>query len=265
MKTLILFFGFIFFADAYIPKLSTVLSHIAGNNGGRNGLVIHRSVFFKEDNLASQETWYIDNADAMKVVVTGKNADQSDWSFEIFYKNGKRQTLSTTGETKTFSLSSEFFEQLLHYKSARALQNRLEAMQILPPHAMTNAQSPYVTMDRYRGAVAYRLGASDSKNSQPPPFLVVDQDSFVPLKLRLGSQIEIEFSGVTALDDGPTKEAIKQPTEQVILWKNTTVVTKTTSMDKVVDSKISSHLKLENKHVSMPTNENVKEFYSRFR
>ena len=74
-------------SNAYIPKLATIMSHIAGNNGATNGLIIQRSVFFKDDNLACNETWYIANADAIKVVVSGKNLNQSDWSFEILYKN----------------------------------------------------------------------------------------------------------------------------------------------------------------------------------
>ncbi|MCC6138217.1 MAG: hypothetical protein IT287_06270 [Bdellovibrionaceae bacterium] len=258
---LFIFLAFPFSADAYIPKLSTILGRISSNNGATNGLVIQRSVFFKDDNVACSETWYIANADAMKVVVSGKNTDQTDWSFEIIYKNGKRQTLTTDGETKTFPLSPEFFEQLLHYRSARALQSRLENYQILPAGAGSSSASSYVSLDRYRGAVVYKFGAQETKNAQPPPLLFVEQDSFVPKRLRLGSQIEVEFTDSTELDEG----AIKQPSQQTILWKNTTVVTKITSLEKAAQNKVSSHLKFESKKAKMPENENIKEFYSRFR
>lgn len=256
-----IFLAFPLCANAYIPKLSTILARISSNNGATSGLVLQRSVFFKDDNVACNETWYIANADSMKVVVIGKNADQSDWSFEIVYKNGKRQTLTTDGETKTFPLSPEFFEQLLHYRSARALQSRLENYQILPSGAGSASAPSYVNLDRYRGAVVYKFGAQESKNAQPPPLLFVEQDSFVPRRLRLGSQVEVEFSESTELDEG----AIKQPSQQTILWKNTTVVTKITSLEKAAPSKLNSHLKFETKKAKMPENENIKEFYSRFR
>lgn len=248
-------------AQAYIPKLSTIMGRIAGNNGATNSLIIQRSVFFKDDNVACNETWYISNADAMKVVVSGKNADQSDWSFEILYKNGKRTSLTTTGETKTFPLSPEFFEQLMHYRSARALQSRLESMQILPSNSGSANATSYVNLDRFRGGVVYRFGAQETKNAQPPPQLFVEQDSFVPKKIRLGSQVEVEFTDTTELDEG----AIKQPTQQTILWKNTTVVTKISSLEKVAQNKVASQLKLDSKKSKMPENENIKEFYSRFR
>lgn len=248
-------------SHAYIPKLSTILGRIATNNGATNGLVIKRSVFFKDDNIACNETWYVANADAMKVVVSGKNADQTDWSFEIIYKNGKRQTVTTDGETKTFPISPEFFEQILHYRSARALQSRLENYQMLPANSSAANSSSYVTLDRYRGGVVYKFGAQETKNAQPPPLIMIEQDSFVPKRLRLGSQIEVEFSDVTQLDDG----AIKQPTQQTILWKNTTVVTKIESLEKQAQNSIVSRLKFDIKKAKMPENENVKEFYSRFR
>lgn len=263
MKQIIICFLLLFplASQAYIPKLSTILGRIASNNGATNGLVIHRSVFFKDDNVACNETWYIANADAMKVVVSGKNADQSDWSFEVLYKNGKRSTLSTNGETKTFPLSPEFFEQIMHYRSARALQSRLENMQILPSNAGSANPATYINLDRYRGGVVYKFGAQETKNAQPPPQLFVEQDSFVPKKLRLGSQVEVEFADTTELDEG----AIKQPTQQTVLWKNTTVVTKISSVEKTAQNKVMAQLKLDNKKAKMPENENIKEFYSRFR
>lgn len=263
MKTILIlmFLAFSFSANAYIPKLGTILGRIANNNGATNALLLQRSVFFKDDNLACNETWYISNADAMKVVVTGKNADQTDWSFEILYKNGKRQATTGDGEIKTYPMSPEFFEQLLHYRSARALQSRLENYQILPAGAATATAASYVGLDRYRGAVMYKFGAQETKNAQPPPFLFVEQDSFVTKRLRLGSQIEVEFSDSTELDEG----AIKQPTQQTILWKNTTVVTKIMSLEKIPQNKINSHLKFETKKAKLPENENIKEFYSRFR
>lgn len=249
-----------FYSQAYIPKVNTILGRIVSNNGGTTPLIIEKSITFKDENLNFKETWYIENADSMKLHVSGKNEDQTDWAFEVIYKNGKRQSLSTDGEAKTFPISSEFFEQLLHYRSARALQSRLESWQILPRNAQTASPS-YVTLDRYRGAVIYRFGAQESKNAQPPPLLFVEQDSFTPKRLRLGTQVEVEFTDTSSLDDG----AIKQPSQQTILWKNTAVTTKISSLNKTSPQKIQSHLKFEIKKSSLPSSENVREFYSRFR
>lgn len=263
MKILILFLFLIvpYLSHAYIPKLNTILTRITSNNGASNSLTLKRTVFFKEDNLRCNETWYINNADSMKVLVSGKNLDQSDWSFEIVYKNGKRQTLSTNGEIKTFPISSEFFEQLMHYRNPGALQNRLQNYQILPNKSDTQSPTSYVNLDRHRGTVVYRFGAQETKNAQPPPLLLIEQDSFLPKRLRLGSQVEVEFSDTTQLDEG----AIKQPSQQTIIWKSTTVIAKIESLEKLAANKISSHLKFENKKSTLPENENIKEFYSRFR
>lgn len=66
MKILILFLFLIvpYLSHAYIPKLNTILTRITSNNGASNSLTLKRTVFFKEDNLRCNETWYINNADS---------------------------------------------------------------------------------------------------------------------------------------------------------------------------------------------------------
>jgi len=252
---------------AYIPKLSTILSKMASNSGGNKAMIIKRTVTLKEENLSWMETWYISHADAMKVDVEGNFPDGKKWAFEVLYKNGKRTTGTTEGKPKTFPLSPEFFEPLLHVRSSKALTGKLTAMQILPTWAASRADADasgesYINLDRFKGGVVYILGSNETKNTQLPPRLWVEQDSFVPRKVRLGSQVEVEFENVKDFEEGK----IKQPETQNIFWKNATVLIQNTSVQMVEQNKVESALKLQKGETEqLPDNVNIKEFYSRFR
>lgn len=255
-------------AMAYIPKLSTVLSKVAGNNGNTKGLILKRTVTLKEENLTWNETWYISHADSMKVDVDGTGADGGKWSFEILYKNGKRTSPTTDGKTKSFPLSPEFFEPLLHYRSSRALTSKLTAMQLLPSWALSRggenepSHASFMNLDRLKGSVVYVLGSAETKNTQLPPRLWVEQDSFVVKKVRLGSQVEVEFDAIKEFEEGK----IKQPELQSVFWKNATVLVQNTTTEVVDQNKIEPHLKFQKTvGLQLPDNVNIKEFYSRFR
>lgn len=247
-------------AEAYVPKLSTVLTKMASVTGGNKAFVLKRTVTLKEDNVVANETWYVAHADLIKLEVEGTNVDGSPWKFEIFYKGGKRTTTSVEGKNQSFPLSPEFFEPLLHYRSSRALQSRLLAMQIVPSQAASEAG--FMNLDRYKGGVAYVIGAQDSKNTLQPPRLWVEQDSFLIRKLRLGSQVEVEFDSFKDFEEGK----IKQAELQTIYWKNSTVIVQNTSTQLVEQKKIEGFLKMtKDSQALLPQNTNLKEFYSRFR
>lgn len=250
-------------ARAHIPKLNTILSKVAGNTGGSKGLIIKRTLTLKDDNITANETWYIANADLMKVEVSGTNADDSKWSFEILYKDGKRFTSTIEGGVKSFPQSPEFFEPLLHYRSSRALLSKLISMQIVPPNAANAVnQDHFVSLDRLKGSVVYVFGASESKSAQPPPQLWLEQDSFVIKKIRMGSQVEAEFDSYKDYEDGK----IKQAENQKIFWNNITLTLQNTSLQLTSPGKLSSQFKMQKVDAAkLPDNEKLKEFYSRFR
>jgi hypothetical protein len=246
-------------------KLSTILGKMANNNGGTRGVIIKRAVTLKEENLSWEETWYISHADAMKVVVEGKTGDEP-WKFEILYKGGKRTTPSTDGKAKSFPISPEFYEPLLHYRSARALTSKLVSMQVLPTWAAQNPDTTntdsFLNLERFKGIVADVLGSTETKNTQAPPRVWIEQDSFVVRKVRLGSQVEVEFSDVKEFEEGK----IKMPEQQSVFWKNATVLLQNKSVEFVDQKKIEPHLKLgKGETAKLPDNVNIKEFYSRFR
>ena len=206
------------------------------------------------------------DADAMKVITEGKSADGTPWSFEILYKNGKRATESTDGKVKTFPQSPEFYEPLLHYRSARALTSKLISMQVLPTWAAnlpeTTNTDGIMTLERYKGGVADVLGSTETKNTQAPPRVWIEQDSFVIRKVRLGSQVEVEFDNVKDYEDGK----VKIPEQQSVFWKNATVLLQNKSVEFVDQGKLEPHLKLQKgAGAKLPAEVNIKEFYSRFR
>lgn len=257
-------------ALAYTPKLITILNKMAVNNGTTQGLIIKRKLELKDENISWQEVWTVAHADLMKVEVSGTNPDQSTWDVEILYKDGKRTTTTLEGTPKSYPLSSEFFEPLLHFRSSRALASKLITMQVLPTWASaqlserdsTSAkQQDFITLDRLKGAIVYAMGANNSKNTQQPPRLWVEQDSFLVRKLRMGSQIEIEFENYKNYDS----DKIKQPSLQTVFWKNATILIENTSVDVVPSGKMASAFKIQKLTPRLPANENIKEFYSRFR
>lgn len=248
---------------AYIPKLNTILGKMTANNGGTKTWVLKRTVTLKEDNVVAQETWTVANADLMKVRAEGTNPDGSAWAVEVLYKGGRRHTTTSEGNAQVFPLSAEFFEPLIHYRSARALMSRLSALQILPPNVSGDSSSPgFANLDRYKGGVAYMLGALDSKNTLQPPRLWVEQDSFLIRKLRLGSQVEVEFDSYKDFEE----KKIKQPELQTVFWKSTTVLIQNTSTQLLDAKKTESALQIQKgMRAVLPVNTNLKEFYSRFR
>jgi hypothetical protein len=252
-----------FSANAYVPKLSTILGKMASITGGNKAFILKRTVTLKDENVVANETWYIGHADLMKLEADGTNPDGSAWKFEILYKGGKRTTATVEGKTQNFPLSPEFYEPLLHYRSARALQSRLLGMQIIPNHTSTDVSSPaFMNLDRYKGAVSYVLGAQDSKNTLQPPRLWVEQDSFLIRKLRMGSQIEVEFDAFKDFEEGK----IKQAELQTLFWKSSTVIVQNTSTQLTEQKKIEPFLKMQKDGKALlPQNANLKEFYSRFR
>lgn len=258
-------------AYAYTPKLITILTKISTNNGTNQGLIIKRNLQLKDEGIMWQEVWTIAHADLMKLEVKGTNPDKSTWDAEIVYKDGKRTTATVDGTPKSFPLSSEFFEPLLHFRSSRALASKLMTLQVLPTWASSQLseresssakQQDFIVLDRLKGAIVYAMGANNSKNTQLPPRLWVEQDSFEIKKFRMGSQIEVEFENYKKYDS----DKIKQPAVQTIFWKNATVVIENTSVEIVPAGKIANAFKLQKGTAAqLPTNENIKEFYSRFR
>jgi hypothetical protein len=263
IQSLLFIFCLGFSANAYVPKLSTVLGKMVSTTGGTKAFILKRTVTLKDDSAVANETWYIGHADSMKVDVDGTNADGTPWKFEILYKGGKRMTTSVEGKIQSFPLSPEFYEPLLHYRSSRALQSRLLAMQLIPNNnSAESASSAFMNLDRYKGAVAYVLGAQDSKNTLQPPRLWVEQDSFLIRKLRMGSQIEVEFDAFKDFEEGKIKEAELQ----TLFWKSSTVIIQNTSTQLVEPKKIEGFLKIQKETKAvLPQNANLKEFYSRFR
>ncbi len=263
IQFVLLIFCLGFSANAYVPKLSTVLGKMVSTTGGKKGFILKRTITLKDDNVIANETWYISHADLMKLDVDGTNADGTSWKFEILYKSGKRMTTSVEGKTQSFPLSPEFFEPLLHYRSSRALQSRLFAMQIIPStNAADSSSANFMNLDRYKGAVAYVLGASDSKNTLQPPRLWVEQDSFLIRKLRMGSQIEVEFDAFKDFEEGK----VKQAELQTLFWKSSTVIMQNTSTQFVEQKKLEASMKIQKESKALlPQNANLKEFYSRFR
>jgi hypothetical protein len=106
------------------------------------------------------------------------------------------------------------------------------------------------------------LGAQDSKNTLQPPRLWVEQDSFLIRKLRMGSQIEVEFDAFKEFEEGKIKEAELQ----TLFWKSSTVIIQNTSTQLVEPKKLEGFLKIQKEAKAvLPQNANLKEFYSRFR
>lgn len=262
MFKILFLFLITFFSSAYVLKLSTILAKMTSSTGGNHSFVLKRTVTLKEENTVANETWYIAHADLMKLDVEGTNPDGSSWRFEVLYKGGKRTTTSVEGKPQSFPLSPEFFEPLLHYRSSKALLSRLTAMQIVPAHVSTDSNSPaFMNLDRYKGGTAYVIGAQDSKNTLQPPRLWVEQDSFLIRKIRLGSQVEVEFDSFKDFEEGKTKEAELQ----TLYWKNSTVNIQNTSTQMVEQKKVEPFLKMQTTKATLPQNVNLKEFYSRFR
>lgn len=290
---------------AAIPHSKTIVARLA-KNSGRGVYVIEQEVRFAgPEGIVLKERWLVQNSDFMRLIVQSPKQDskQSDIRWDAVYRDGRR--IATTpaapasasaapgliGEpgkdTKTTSVSAEFFEPYLFYRSSGKYFEHFVRNKILPPAAarerpkITNINTykpepeQAVRLGRTGGVVAWVFGEpTPVDNATQFPGAWIEQDAFLLRKLRLPSQSEMTLSNHVNAGGG-----LKLARERSIIWKSSdpavteprSVTIRVTSVKNLPDKSLAPQFlpnsisTAELKSARLPDAPIVREFYSRFR
>ncbi len=257
-------------AQAAIPKASMILQRTSENAG--NGIYqIDQEVHFPngQDTLVLKETWFIENENNMKLLVTGAKELKDQVSFFIQVNNATR---TQNGSSKR--ITEDFLERYFHLRNTDSLANVLTQMKLVPANVMAkktlrtvkdadNQPENFIRLSRTGGTITYAIG-SPSMEDQDLPGFWIEQDQFVLRKFRLPTKVEVTADKYSSYSRG-----LMYPRTQVVRWGNNQVTIQTISVSgRTKEAWAQFGQKAVNKTEALnalPAAALVEEFYKRFR
>lgn len=265
---------------AYILPTRTILQKVS-ENAGSGIYAIEQEVQFSngEETLAVKETWLIDSDRTMRLTVSGGKDLQNSFKLQFIYNGGQKWSMINNNR-KSETLSVDFLERFLNFRTPEGLANVLAHLKIAPatayqkkPVAKSNGEythepESWVRFSRTGGVVTYAFGtptAADQEASQPG--IWIEQDNFVVRKLRLPTQVEM-----SANDYNQFTKGLFYPRSRTIRWGNNTVTIRLisasarpqTAVGLFQPSSLDSNLKWDGIK-DLPAKDVITEFYTRFR
>jgi hypothetical protein len=271
-------------AWAYIPPFWMIMSRTAENHG-RGPYMIQQEVTFRsgDEPLVVQEIWIVENEQRMRVRISGRRSLKDHLQAVYIYDGGKKYFVDNHGAKKVARVGSDVFEPFFQFRFSKNIKPVMRFMGMIPPSALLEPKKPtptkldaaisenesYIRLSRLGGTVSYTIGQPTPVGAAPLPGLWIEQDNFVIKKLRLPSQVEVLADKYTSY---PRNLWLPQ-TRQVKWGDKSALITVTqvkpleagaevkrllseSSLDFGKDPTISQEL---------PTDETVKDFYTRFR
>lgn len=262
-----LFFSLLSFA--YIPPLKMILERTSENAG--NGIYsIETEVVFTDGTheASVKESWLVENERSLRLTVIGLK-ELKGLRLTYLYENGLKWALKGQ-KRESVTAPHEFLERWHHIRNADALNNFLVSSKIIPEfkkdkQSRTVYEESLVHLGRTAGVVNYAIGET-SKDALLPK-LWIEQDFFVVRKLRLPSQVDLEFENYKSYSKGLT-----YPKHKWVRWgqnkvsiNTLSVVPKTGNLaaqfnPKSLDTNNQSEVLYNN-----PLKNLLEEFYTRFR
>lgn len=259
-------------AYAAIPSGLIILQKTADNTGS-GAYVIEDEVQFPngQDTLVLKETWFVENDNSMKLLVTGGRELKDQVQMSFVYSGGQRYHNGTTQK-----LTADFIEKYFHIRKGETFANDLIRMKIVPAsilykHPMRSAKDTehvtenFVRLARVGGVVAYAFGTpSAPDNSDLSPGFWIEQDQFVLRKFRLPDQVEVSADKYTSYSRN-----LWYPRTRTVHWGPNQVTIQTLSVfgrSKDAFAKFSPKVtqRLDGLN-GQPAQALVQEFYQRFR
>jgi len=268
-------------ANAYVPSSRTIVGRVVRNDG-KGIYAIEQDVNFRTvgEGVTLRERWVVENGETMRltVVTPSANAPQPV-RIDFLYKDGRRMAPDFKGSVKTTGLPHEAIEPLFHARSSKGFFDAMSRAGLVPkefPVAKApfniNAKTqppptpePWVRLGRTAGVVAYVFGEpTPADSTKALPGVWIEQDAFLLRKLRFPSEAE-----VTA-DRHSMQAGLHFPRTRVVTWGQNTAEIRVVSVKPLTASQAASYLNpasFQNdvKSARLPIDEQVKEFYSRFR
>lgn len=227
MKTLLFCVFFSLFSFAYLPPLRMILERTS-ENAGSGVYSIETEVFFTDGpNEASvKESWLVENERSLRLTVIGLK-DLKGLKLTYLYENGLKWAMKGQ-KRESQSAPPELLERWHHIRNADALNNFLLSNKIIPEfkkdkQSKTVYEESLVHLGRTEGVVNYAIGENNKDSLLPK--LWIEQDFFVIRKLRLPSQVELEFENYKSYSKG-----LNYPKHKWIRWGQNKVSVNTLSV-----------------------------------
>ena len=274
--TLIVFFSFFWIenAAAFIPKPTTILTK-ASENAGAGVYFIEQEVSFQTtgEPFVLNETWTVENAEKMKLIVTGTKElkDKLRWVFT--YDHGQRtQFISGTKQSK--KIDSTFIERYLHVRKATEFQQYLIQAQAVPASLFTKApykpgskdpdivSDPHLRLARVGGVITYAFGKLAMSPSESAASFFFEQDAFTLRKFRIGNA-EISADKFSNFARG-----LVFPRTRNVKWNENVILIQTQQITPRSEKTISltpEHSSENDLTESGSAKATIEEFYKRFR
>ncbi|MES2965731.1 MAG: hypothetical protein V4760_17750 [Bdellovibrionota bacterium] len=267
-------------ASAYVPSSRTIVGRLV-RNVGKGIFAIEQDVNFRTvgEGLTLRERWVVENGESMRLTVLSPQANAQSVRLDVLYKDGKRLGPDMKGGFKSTAMPAESIEPFFHARSSKGFLDAITRSGLVPssfpvarPAFNVNAKTQppvtpeaFVRLGRVAGAVAYVFGEpTPAESPKAMPGVWIEQDAFLLRKLRFPSEAE-----VTA-DRHSAQAGLRFPRTRVVTWGSNTAEIRVVSVKSLSAAQAASFLNQNSfqadlKNARLPTDEQVKEFYSRFR
>lgn len=264
-------------SNAYILPTRTILQKTA-ENAGSGVFAIEQEVSFQNgaETINLRETWVIENDRTMRLTVSGTKDQQANVKLQFLYSNGQRHRM-VDGSRKNETISADFLEKFLNFRSSEIFANTLVNYKIIPAGAFAKKTGSkgadfkyeaekWVRLSRSGGVVSYALGTPSDSDANTPG-VWIEQDQFVLRKVRLPSQVEMTADNYNIFSKG-----LHYPRNRTIRWGNHTATIRLISAAPrpAVNASLFQPSSLDiNQNVeglnNLAAKDAILEFYSRFR
>lgn len=267
-------------AFAYVPTSRTIVGRLVRNDG-KGAYAIEQDVIFRTvgEGLTLRERWTVENGENMRLTVVSPLANAQSVRLDVLYKEGKRLGPDMKGGFKATAMPIEAIEPFFHSRSAKGFFDAILRSGLVPsgfpiakPAFNINAKTQppptpeaFVRLGRIAGVIAYVFGEPTPADSPKAlPGVWIEQDAFLLRKLRFPSEAE-----VTA-DRHSSQAGLRFPRTRTVTWGSNNAEIRVISVKGLAPAAAAAALnqasfQADLKSARLPTDEQVKEFYSRFR
>lgn len=179
------------FTHAYLLEYDTIMSRTADNHG-KGGYQIQQSISWSEDGAPMEivETWTVLSESKMHLRLEGAGRLKNRVRGEFDYDGRKKRFKDTNGQVISQRLPPTFSPVFFHFRSSRAMRERLVSLKMAPPESLQNrpplkvTEKPdyqpqdFVSLKRVGGTITFGIGNKET------PSLYIEQDQFVVTQVQ---------------------------------------------------------------------------------
>lgn len=277
VKTIATIVLFSLSAEAYIPKLRTIVQNMAEKRASRSSLLSTEVVFkTKDDKIVINEKWYIKDSENILLVATGPG-----FKYISLHKDGKRYRQNKKGQIVSATQEAPFYMPAFVSSDPNVLAQYFVDIKVADARLMKKLETQYkleeivhkpeenIRLTRLDGKTHYGVGIPMPKNSNIATSQVwILQDQFLLSKIRFDNYV------ITAEDYTKYKQGFWFPKKISTQWLELTAEAATISLEALtVGPKTKKKFQLsflqEEKtnfeYEENPTYAEIEKFYLRFR